>query len=143
VGIVRQRVRSEPPPLRFASARVPDASPDPWRALAPLGDQTARTATALAELAVETGHAPELWPAQLNVAEAVCHDFLVGTRSHWCEGVEHGKWLMAQELNDTKLELDRMTAVCNGLIQRRNELTLHLERLEVRSLHDISNINNN
>ena len=54
-----KRALSVPPARRQIAQRIDLTRPDPWHALGPLGEKATRTATALAELAVQTAHLGE------------------------------------------------------------------------------------
>lgn len=111
-------------PIARKAPRV-DAGPDPWKALSPLGDKATRTATALAELAVQTVHTPETWLAQNNVAEAATHEILHAHQDAWKTGVAHGKWLLTQEV-----ELSRAREACTQ--SRLCDLQLRFDVLQAQ-----------
>ena len=113
----RKRALSTPGSRKAART---DSGPDPWAALAPLGDRAHRTATALAELAVETCHLPETWLAQNAIAEAATHEILAAQQIGWRNGIAHGKWLATQE-DDNYMALQ---AKLSDLQQRYNEAML-------------------
>jgi hypothetical protein len=69
-----------------------------------------RTTSALAELAVLTHNNPETWYAQGVITESITHDFLTATNKSWNEGIEHGKWLCAEELMHAYAEIERLRA---------------------------------
>ena len=104
----RKRALSAPCSRKIART---DVGPDPWAALGPLGDCATRTATALAELAVQTNHMPETWTAQDAVAEAITHEILMAQQASWHNGIAHGKWLIAHELENSKRDLDKLTSI--------------------------------
>ena len=108
-----RRKRSFSAPVQRKVAKTGDewASPDPWAALSPLGDRATRTATALAELAVQTNHMPETWLAQEAVAEAATHEILNAHQNSWKNGIAHGKWLAAQEVAHAQCDLEKLQAV--------------------------------
>ena len=123
------------------------SAPDAWAVLGPLGDRATRTATALAELAVMTSYCPSTWAAQHAVAEAVLHELLTDAQNNWKHGIEHGKWLNAQELEQSKVELKHLTSLQATLkdLQLRHEVlqTQYDEAKSViaaSSLRDISNM---
>ena len=107
--VCRKRSESEP---RSRKIRVlSPTAPDPWQALAPLGDRAVRSATALAELAVQTNNLPELWPMQDQIAEAVCHELLGMRELMWRDGIKHGKWLIEQQLLDSRHDLEQIDSL--------------------------------
>ena len=124
-----------------------DSAPNAWAVLGPLGDRATRTATSLAELAVMTAHNPDTWALQDAIAEAVLHEILKDGQNHWKHGIEHGQWLNAQELEQSKVELKHLTSLQAKLkdLQLRHEVlqTQYDEAKSViaaSSLRDISNL---
>jgi hypothetical protein len=95
-----------------------DFAPNPWVSLEPLGDSVMRTTSALAELAVLTHNHPETWHAQGVVTQSITHDFLAETNKSWTNGIEHGKWLVAEECMHAHAEIDRL----NMEIDRLNDI---------------------
>jgi len=134
----RKRALSVPLVRRQLAQRV-DIAPNPWRGLGPLGDDVTRTATALAELAVQTSHSPETWPLQVQIAESVVHEFLIATDRARRDGVEHGKWLVAHKLED----YSGMEAQLRDLQMRYDTLEGRLAEakaaLDRSALRDLSN----
>jgi hypothetical protein len=122
-----RRKRALSAPESHKAART-DAGPDPWAALGPLGDRATRTATALAELAVETAHMPGTWRAQGAVAEAATHEILTAHRDSWRNGVALGKWLQTQETGHTRRDLDQLTS----LQAKLSDLQLRFDMLQVQ-----------
>lgn len=90
-------------------------SPDPWECLAECGDRATRSASSLAELAVQTNHLPELWALQNRVAESVCHEILAASSSAWKNGIAHGKWLAAQEVQELSANAEKLTQLQSKL----------------------------
>lgn len=135
-------------PLHLKRAR--GKMPDPWAVLQPLGDRATRSATMLAELAVETSNNPETWLTQQKIADEVAHDLLQASNQSWHNGIAHGKWLAAQEVENAKQELGQVT----GLRAQLLDLELRYQALETRyheaqdaldrsTLRDISNTQSN
>ena len=134
----RKRAKSTPRPHT-------DPIPNPWHALGPLGDKVTRTATALAELAVETANNPELWPMQEQIAEAVTHEFLAATDKSWRCGIAHGKLeQQLQSRRDCFDEVLSLQAQFSDLQMRFDALELRHEEtkaaLDRSSLRCISNV---
>ena len=94
---LKRKRASSLPPSPVINRQNLDFAPNPWVSLEPLGDSVMRTTSALAELAVLTHNHPETWHAQGVVTEMIAHDFLTATNKSWCDGIEHGKWLVAEE----------------------------------------------
>ena len=105
-----RRKRTVSAPGARKAART-DQGPNPWAALAPLGDRATRTATALGELAVQTSHMPETWTAQDAIAEAATHEILAAHQDSWKNGIAHGKWLMAQEVEHSRRDISKVEAL--------------------------------
>ena len=145
----RMASQSAPPARRLKPTRLHE-QPDPWRALGPLGEKATRSATALAELAVQTSHAPDTWTQQREIAEMVAHEILHASDKAWHSGITHGEWLAAQKVVDSQRDLDKLT----GLQANLYDLQLRFQVLEGKyeeakaalhrsSLRDISNTVNN
>ena len=120
--MVRRRHRSEPPSARidesFKCARI---EPHPLETFAPLGDKARRTAAALAELAVQTQYMPVTWAAQDAIAEAAFHEILKAHQNAWKNGIEHGKWLLAQQVEDIQVEFHQLQQRFNALEREYGE----------------------
>jgi hypothetical protein len=144
---LRRRKRAISAPGAHNKVARTGSAPNPWAVLGPLGDRATRTATALAELAIMTSHNPDTWALQDAIAEAVLHEILKDGQNHWKHGIEHGQWLNAQELEQSRVELHHLTSVEAKLkdLQLRHEVlqTQYDEAKSViaaSSLRDISNL---
>lgn len=142
----RKRSGTHSAPARRLKPTPVHMKPDPWAALGPLGEKATRSATALAELAVQTTHAPDTWTQQRQIADMVAHEILHATDKAWHSGITHGEWLAAQKVEDAKRDLDKLT----GLQANLYDLQLRFQVLEGKyneakaalqlcSLRDISN----
>lgn len=117
---------------------------DPRDALSPLGDSAARTAGALADLALLTGNTPEL----SEVTTAATNEMLALREKAWRDGVEHGKWIKETEFEQARSSMpNKLTSVQSQLM----DLQLRYAVLEGKyeeakqtihrsSLRDISNL---
>ena len=105
------RHASAPPQRKRVKLAQEALRPDPHATLGALGTQTIRTTSALGELAVMTQHLPETWQLQVDVANCACHELLAARDHAFRKGIEHGKWLHAHELQDSRRDLDKMTAL--------------------------------
>jgi hypothetical protein len=129
---------------RSVPGRVRVSAPDVHAQLKSLGSRAERTAGVLAELVVETG--PSVWELAETLADTVCHEMLVATDEEWRKGVEHGKWIARQELDDAHKRYDKLLTtqaqLCD-LTMRFNVLQGQYEeakRVITRaSMRDISN----
>ena len=133
-----------PPPPRKRS-RGP--MPDPMSALLPLGEHVSRTAAALVGLSTQLINFPETYYAQELIAESVAHEILSAQQTSWHNGIKHGKWLAAKEVEKSKRNWSQMSALQSQLydLQTRHEV-LRGQYDEAKSviarssLRDISNI---
>ena len=98
----KRRTISEPPVHRQNAQKAPD----PWATFGPLG--ATRTATALAELSTLTQGLAYLWPAQEQIAAAVNHEMLELKQNTWRDGIRHGKWLAAQEVENYDRDVQKL-----------------------------------
>ena len=139
------RKRASSAPATRKSARKLSV-PDPRKTLAPIGEAVTRTASALAELAAVTQHMPDTWMLQDKIADAVCHEILASSQKSWRQGIEHGKWLINQELLDNRVNTHELAAVRAKLVdlQMRFQMleTRYEEAQTARILNDISNQKN-
>ena len=143
----RKRAQSAPAMRKVArTTSIEVDGPDPWAILEPLGDKATRIATALNELALQTSHMPETWRTQDAVAEAATHEILQAHERSWRNGIAHGKWLHAQEIEQQRRELDNYAAVQAKLCDLQLRFDVLLAQYEeakaiiARStLRDISN----
>jgi len=117
----RKRTRAISVPRAHRSIST-DFAPNPWVSLEPLGEQVARTTSALAELAVLTHNNPETWYAQGVITESITHDFLTATNKSWNDGIEHGKWLCAEELINAYAEIEMLRRNIGEVDRLRGEL---------------------
>ena len=139
-------VHSSPHTMRARRTRPATDLPDPQADLAPLGEKCRRTATALAELAVETSNTPELWGLQGAVVEAVIHEFVTSNQDSFNKGILQGKWLVEKQSLKHAEMMSQMSALQSRLndIQIRYDV-LHSQYTEARetihrsTMRDISN----
>lgn len=135
----RKRALSVPPVER----QLAHVAPNPWRALGPLGEAVTRTATSLAELAVQTAHTPDTWVMQEEIASSVTHDFLVAKDNAWNSGIKHGEWLAAQQLLQERARQSALQAQLVDLQMRfdvlEGEFIQAKAALDRCALRDLSN----
>ena len=94
---------------------------------------------------------PETWLAQDAVAEAATHEILAAHESSWRNGIAHGKYLLDKELQHTRRDLDKLTALQAKLCDlqlRFDVLQGQYEEskaviLKHNSVRDISNLSTN
>ena len=136
-----------PPPRAPRNKRSRGPMPDPMSALLPLGEHASRTAAALVGLSTQLINFPETYYAQELIAESVAHEILSAQQTSWHNGIKHGKWLAAKEIEKSKRNWSQMSALQSQLydLQTRHEV-LRGQYDEAKSviarssLRDISNI---
>ena len=111
---LRARKRALSAPSTQTKVIRTDGGPNPWAALKGLEEHATRTASALAELAVQTTNLPETWLAQHAIVEAVTHEMLVldaARTKAWERGISHGKWQAEKDMESRRPCLDKVTSL--------------------------------
>ena len=119
----RKRVHSAPPPERVLGR------PKIFDELCKRDcEQLVQTEAALNELASAALHAPDTWPAIKAVEEAVVHDYLRSTTKARKDGIAHGRWLCAEEMNVLQKIFEKELELVNQLCAVTTEYEILLSQ---------------